>query len=139
MDYIMLTVLATTLILLVTISYDIACQWCRNFYTRMKKMPENLRVPERCKLRFQVLKLHLVGHTFKCRPRFSFNYTPQSGVTDGEGVERQWAWLNSIAPSVSMMRAGGQWDALNDFGNYWNWLKTTGLRMYLKPLIIVVN
>lgn len=129
MDYILLTVLTSTLLMFVTVSYDIACQYYRHFFPRMEAMPEGLQIPSWCTLWFRVPKLHLVGHIPWCRPRFSFNYTPKSGVTDGEGVERQWAWLNSIAPSVSMMRAGGRWDALNDFCNYWNWSKTVSLRM----------
>ncbi|KAE9390555.1 hypothetical protein BT96DRAFT_780452, partial [Gymnopus androsaceus JB14] len=58
---------------------------------------------------------------------FLFNYTPKSGVTDGEGVEQQWSWLNSIAWCVSMMCADDWWDALDNFCNYWNWLKTLDL------------
>ncbi|KAE9385880.1 hypothetical protein BT96DRAFT_1006633 [Gymnopus androsaceus JB14] len=136
MDYILLTVLASTLLMFVTISYDIACQYYCNFFPRMETMPEGLQIPSWCTLRFRIPKLHLVGHIPICRPRFSFNYTPKSGVTDGEGVERQWSWLNSIAPSVSMMRAGGRWDALNDFCNYWNWSKTVGLRTSLKKKMV---
>lgn len=134
MDYIFLSALASTSILLVMMSYDIACQWWRNFYSRMENMPEDLRLSSKCTIQFRVPKLHLVGHTDKCRPRFSFNYTPRTGVTDGEGVERQWAWLNAAAPSLSMMRVGGRWDALNDYCNYWNWLKTKNLRTQLSLL-----
>ncbi|KIK52923.1 hypothetical protein GYMLUDRAFT_179682, partial [Collybiopsis luxurians FD-317 M1] len=139
MDYIFLSALASTSILLVMMSYNIACQWWRNFYSRMENMPEDLRLSSKCTIQFRVPKLHLVGHTDKCRPHFSFNYTPRTGVMDGEGVEHQWAWLNAAAPSLSMMRAGGRWDVLNDYCNYWNWLKTKNLRTQLSLLFCFVR
>ncbi|KIK49961.1 hypothetical protein GYMLUDRAFT_78602 [Collybiopsis luxurians FD-317 M1] len=127
MDYIFLYAIMASCITTIVMSYDIACQWWKNFYDWIDSMPEDLKLPQGCTIQFHVPKLHLIGHTEKCRPRFSFNYTPNTGITDGEGVEQQWVWLNEAAPSLSLMCAGGRWDALNDLCNYWNWLKTKNL------------
>jgi Kyakuja-Dileera-Zisupton transposase len=127
MDFILLSSLVGTLLLLITISYDIACQWWRNFFTRMEEMPDWLKLPPTVNLRFRVPKFHLPVHVKRCWAPFSFNFTPWVGRTDGEGVERNWSWLNGIARCVSMMGLGGRWDTLDDFCNYHNWRKTVNL------------
>ena len=127
MDFIFLSAIASFCLLLVTVSYDIACQWSRNFFTRMERMPEWMQIPGFVQLRFQVPKFHLPSHVKKCWSPFSFNFTRWVGRTDGEGVERNWSWLNGIARCVSMMGPGGRWDTLDDFCNYHNWRKTVNL------------
>jgi hypothetical protein len=124
MDYIFLMSLIGTMLHLVHISYDIACQWSINFFNRMAAMPEKLRLPSFLDLRFLVPKFHLPTHVSKCYGPFSFNFARWVGRTDGEGVERNWAWLNGIARCISIMGAGGRWDTIDDFCNYSNWRKT---------------
>lgn len=130
MDYIFLASIVGTLLQLVTISYDIACQWGINFFARMNAptMPEALRIPASTVVTYYVPKFHLQAHNSKCHAPFSFNFGLGVGRTDGEGVERNWSLLNGIAPSVSMMGPGGRWDTLDDVCNYGNWRKTVGLR-----------
>jgi hypothetical protein len=127
MDYIFLSSMAGTTLKLVTISYDIACQWGRHLRTRMAKMPLWLQLPDSLKLQFRVPKFHLPAHVQKCWAPYSFNFTRGVGRTDGEGVERNWSWLNGIARCVSVMGPGGRSDTLDDFCNYHNWRKTTSL------------
>ena len=131
MDFIFLSSIAGTSIKSITISYDIACQWSRNLLSRMAKMPEHLHIPDSIKLQFKVPKFHLPAHVSKCWAPYSFNFTKWVGRTDGEGVERNWSWLNGIARCVSMMGPGGRSDTLDDFCNYHNWRKTVGLGMRL--------
>ncbi|KAL0057538.1 hypothetical protein AAF712_015825 [Marasmius tenuissimus] len=123
MDFLALFSLLSCAVALVFFSYDIACQWMVNFYSRMKVFPPFMHVPSRVTMRFKVPKFHLVGHVKKCWAPFSFNYTEGGAKTDGEAVERNWAWLNAVARSVSMMRAGGRWDTIDDFANFWNYRK----------------
>ena len=127
MDFIFLSSLAKTSVQLVTISYDIACQWSKKFWDRMQNMPSWLQLPASTQLRFRVPKFHLPAHVQKCWAPFSLNFTNGVGRTDGEGVERNWAWLNGIARCVSMMGPGGRWDTLDDFCSYHNWRKTVTL------------
>ncbi|KAJ7191702.1 hypothetical protein GGX14DRAFT_537830 [Mycena pura] len=127
MDYLFFSCLIGTLILSIVASYDIACQWCRNFWTRMQAMPAAMRLPAGVKIQFKVPKFHLPPHVKKCHAPFSFNYTKWTGRTDGEGVERNWAWLNMIARSISVMGPGAREDTIDDFCGYANWKKTVNL------------
>ena len=90
-------------------------------------MPTWLQLPESLRLQFRVPKFHLPAHVPRCWAPYSFNFAKGVGRTDGEGVERNWSWLNGIARSLSMMGPGGRSDTLDDFCNYHNWRKTTAL------------
>ncbi|KAF9488152.1 hypothetical protein BDN71DRAFT_1499587 [Pleurotus eryngii] len=114
-DYIFLSSIMATSLLLVMISYDIACQWFRNFFTRMDQLP-----------------FHLAAHKEICHALFSLNYTKWVGHTNGEGVEHMWSWLNKVAHSTSMMGYGGRQDMLDNFCNFWNWRKTVNLAELLE-------
>ncbi|KAF4572395.1 hypothetical protein EYR36_006897 [Pleurotus pulmonarius] len=128
MDYIFLSSIAAGSLLLITITYDIACQWFRNFFSRMQQLPAHLRLSTDINLRFRIPKFHLEAHKETCHAPFSLNYTKWVGRTDGEGVERMWSWLNKVAHSASMMGPGGRQDTLDDFCNFWNWRKTVNLK-----------
>ncbi|KAJ8092812.1 hypothetical protein PM082_023641 [Marasmius tenuissimus] len=123
MDFLALFSLLSCAVVLVFFSYDIACQWMVNFYSQMKVFPQYMHIPSHITMRFKVPKFHLVGHVKKCWAPFSFTYTEGGAKTDGEAVERNWARLNSVAWSVSMMRASGRWDTIDDFANFWNYRK----------------
>ncbi|KAF8873404.1 hypothetical protein BD779DRAFT_1613679 [Infundibulicybe gibba] len=127
MDFIFLSSIVATSLLMITISYDIACQWSKNFMTRMKDMPANLKMPSHVQIQYRVPKFHLPAHTEKCHAPYSFNFTRWVGRTDGEGVERNWSSLNGTARCVAVMRPGGRQDTLDDFCNFGNWRKTVGL------------
>jgi hypothetical protein len=127
MDFMFLSSVAGSAIKSIIISYDIACQWGHNFFSCMANMPQHLRILESVKIQFKVLKFHLPAHISKCYVPFSFNFAKWVSRTDGEGVERNWSWLNGIARCVSMMGLGGCSDTLDDFCNYHNWRKTVGL------------
>ena len=129
MDYLLLSSIASTTIKSITISYDIACQWGKNFAVRSNSptLPNSLRLLSSISLKFIVPKFHLPAHIPKCHSPFSFNYAPGVGRTNGKGVERNWLTLNGIAPLVSIIGPGGQWDTLNDVCNFTNWQKTISL------------
>jgi hypothetical protein len=112
---------------LVTISYDIACQWSKKFWDQMEHMPSWLQLPASMKLCFRVSKFHLPAHGQKCWAPFSLNFTNGIRWTDAKGVKCNWAWLNGIARCVSMMGPGGCWDMLDDFCGFHNWRKTVAL------------
>jgi hypothetical protein len=138
MDYIFFSCLTGTLLLAITISYDIACQWFCNLWTRMETLPDKMHLPAYVKVRSRVPKFHLPGHVAKCLAPHSLNYTPGVGRTDGEGVERTWSSLNGVARCVSMMGPGGRMDTLDDFCNDHNWLKMLNIGM-LSFLIVMNN
>ncbi|KAJ7248280.1 hypothetical protein B0H12DRAFT_1020264, partial [Mycena haematopus] len=124
MDYLFFSSVMGLTLLMIIASYDIACQWYRKFLERMKGLPEAMRLPHGMKMQLKVPKFHLPPHIKKCHAPFSFNYTKGVGRTDGEGVERNWSWLNMIARSVSVMGPGSREDTIDDFCGYSNWRKT---------------
>ncbi|KAG6905794.1 hypothetical protein DXG01_000684 [Tephrocybe rancida] len=113
-----------TFILHILLCYDIACQYGINFWSRFKDIPSRVQFVTVLTIRFKVPKFHLPPHKAKCHGPFSLNYTSGVGRTDGEGVERNWAWLNGAAPSTSQMGPGSRHDTLDDFMGFWNYHKT---------------
>lgn len=137
MDYIFLSSLRVlgAIILTIVASYDIACQYFKNFFARMDDVPERLKPSFLLEqIIAKVAKAHLVGHNEKCQGPFSFNWTFGCGRTDGEGIERCWSGLNKAAPSVREMTAAGRRETIDDFCGFWNWKKNLGLG---EPIYIV--
>lgn len=128
MDYIFTSSVAGAGVRLITISYDVGCQWFTHFRARMRSLPSWLRIDlawdALCAL---VPKFHLQSHTEACHSAFSFNFFKGGARTDGEGVERNWDELNGQGPSTSEMLPGSRWDTLDDCAGWVNWRKTMGL------------
>lgn len=135
MDYLFFSGLIGITLLTVLASYSIACQWSCNFWKRTKKMPEELQLPDWVEIIFKVPKFHLppMSRNAMAHP-YSFNYTKGVGRTNGEGVERNWSWLNGAARSVSVMGPGAQEDTIDNLCGFSNWKKTVDLGMYLQIL-----
>lgn len=75
----------------------------------------------------KVPKGHIRAHEESCHGASHLNYTDGAGETDGEGIERQWSWLNKAAPSAKEMTPAARQELLDDFCAYTNWRKTLGL------------
>ncbi|KAJ7292455.1 hypothetical protein C8J57DRAFT_1042053 [Mycena rebaudengoi] len=115
-------------LLQVFISYDIACQWHKNIWERLKEY--NVTLQDRAGGRFYVFlipKFHLPAHIEACNILFSFDLTPFVGQTDGEAPERGWANANPLAASTKEMGPGSRRDTIDDHFNDWNWKKTIAL------------
>jgi hypothetical protein len=78
-------------------------------------------------MRYKVPKFHLPPHVPACQAPFSFNFATGVGRTDGEGVERNWSWLNGAAASTSQMGPGSRHDTLDDYMGFSNFRKVTEL------------
>lgn len=136
MDYLFFSTLRHFPCQILNVSYDIACQWHRHLWQRMKTFPEQLQLDVSSKhVTFLVPKFHLPAHIEECQTAFSFNFTPGVGRTDGEAPERGWANINPIASSTKEMGPGSRRDTLDDFFGHANWCKRTALRMYIFILI----
>jgi Kyakuja-Dileera-Zisupton transposase len=90
-------------------------------------MPASLRPTSMPLIQCKVPKFHLPAHRSDCHSRFSFNFTRGVGRTDGEGVERNWSWLNGTAASTSQMGPGSRMDTLDDFMGFYNHQKVVNL------------
>jgi hypothetical protein len=106
------------------ISYNIACQWNKNLWSRMSTFPHQYHIDHDHKVvTFFVPKFHLPAHVASCQTKFSFNFIKGVGRTDGEAPERGWADINPIATSTRAMGPGSRRDTLDDHFNNWNWKK----------------
>ncbi|KAJ7040094.1 hypothetical protein C8F04DRAFT_1208826 [Mycena alexandri] len=139
MDYLFFSSLIGITILTVVASYDIACQWSRKFWSRAEAMPKRLKLPAGLDILFKVPKFHLPPHVKECHGPYSFNYTKGVGRTDGEGVERNWSWLNWAARSISVMGPGAREDTIDDLCGFSNWKKTVDFgNSLLRKMVLAI-
>ncbi|KAJ7796830.1 hypothetical protein B0H13DRAFT_2245360 [Mycena leptocephala] len=139
MDYLFVSSVIGMVVMGIIASYDIACQWGHNFWDRMKKMPPPMQLPDWIEIQFKVPKFHLPPHVKKCHGPYSFNFTKGVGRTDGESVERNWAWLNRAARFISVMGPGSRDDTLDDLCGWTNWRKTVDLGKRAFTMIICTH
>jgi hypothetical protein len=130
MDYLFTSSIQGAGLQLITVSYDVACQWFVRFWRRVPFLPHSLGASlSRFSIHALVPKFHLQNHDEGCHSTYSFNFFKGAARTDGEGVERNWDDLNGQGPSTSEMLPGARWDTLDDCCAWANWRKTTGLGM----------
>ncbi|KAJ7770736.1 hypothetical protein B0H16DRAFT_1306425 [Mycena metata] len=128
MDYIFFIGLAGSELTELFVSYDIACQWHKNIWERMKTFDREVRFVRGKKFCvFLIPKFHLPAHIEACNILFSFHLTRWVGMTDGEAPERGWAMLNPLASSTAEMGPGNRRDAINHAFNDMNHKKILGL------------
>lgn len=126
-DYILLcTLIGTVTTLFVT--YDIACQYSKNFARRVAEFPPCMRLAQVLveTIRWAIPKKHWRVHGEKGHSRFSLNYLLHVAQTYSEGIETGWAFMNAIASATREMAPSARREAINDQWNSWNWLKQLG-------------
>ncbi|KAG1758110.1 hypothetical protein EDD22DRAFT_957204 [Suillus occidentalis] len=125
MDYLFFsTVQHSDNIVVLNISYDIACQWSKNLWGWMLRYPSHVHFAHDGKvMTFLVPKFHLPAHITACQITFSHNFIKGMGRMDGKAPEWGWANINPVATSTQEMGPGARRDMLdNHFGNF-NWKK----------------
>lgn len=121
MDYALLSTLEGRTLPRLVLSYDIACQWSKNFATRILAFPQRLQFnPASTIFETVIPKFHIYAHGRKCQTPWSLNYRPHMARTDGEGVEREWSHINPVALSTRLMGPGARHDTLDDQWGAWN-------------------
>ena len=129
MDYIILSSLIGVTLLCIILTYDIACQWFKNFMKRMEEFPEHMRLGNGVEIDAAIPSWHINGHGQSCRQNFYLGNMTGAGRTCGEEVEVSWSSTNPLAPSVREMGPAARHDTLNDHWNGWNFRKVDGLSM----------
>ncbi|KAL4261314.1 CxC2-like cysteine cluster KDZ transposase-associated domain-containing protein [Pleurotus pulmonarius] len=115
------------------VSYDIVCQWTRKLGSRAVAYPSGVVDPtfHQTSITYLIPKFHIYAHRDECQYKYSFNFTPHVGRTDGESPERGWAAMNPVSSSTKEMGPGSRRDTLDDhFGDY-NWRKVISMHLLL--------
>lgn len=125
----MLSALLNFALLCIVVSYDIACQYYKNFWQRMAAMPEHLRlsIPQE-DIWWMVPNFHLPPHEPPCHSPYSFHYMPGAGLTHGEGVEQNWSFSNGAAASTKLMGPGSRHATLEDVFGFHNYDRQLAMR-----------
>ncbi|KAK7687212.1 hypothetical protein QCA50_009717 [Cerrena zonata] len=130
-DYLILSTLAKIVMILLFISYDIACQFSKNFNRRISRLPEAMQtIGSKTKIHWAIPKKHLPVHGPNYS-QFSFNFLPGVGRTYGEGVESGWSHMNPISMSTKEMGPAYRPEVLNDHWGSWNWFKILSFGTHL--------
>ena len=128
-DYVLLSALMENKLRDIVISYDISCQYSKNFRKRIDKLPEDMQnLPSRVQLHWAVPKKHIAVHGSN-HSQYSFNFLQGVGRTYGEGVESGWSHMNPISMSTKEMGPAYRQEDLNDHWGSWNWNKILNLGM----------
>ncbi|KAJ7024932.1 hypothetical protein C8F04DRAFT_1269809 [Mycena alexandri] len=138
MDYIVASALFGFSLMLLTISYDIACQWKKNLPERNDNLPKKLRLPLKdITLQCALPVWHAGSHNEECEKDNSLSYKVGVGKSDGEGVERVWSVLNPAANHTKDAGRGQRADSLEDKIDNHNFLKNIGQGDALQRKLIV--
>ncbi|KAI0245468.1 hypothetical protein BJV78DRAFT_1356698 [Lactifluus subvellereus] len=128
MDYIILSSLAGVKLPRVVITYDIGCQWCKNFWHHMEEFADDLKLDPATLVEVGIPSWHINGHGDNCKT-FCLGYMDGVGRTCGEEVETTWAQTNALGTSIREMGPGAHHETLNDQWCGWNFRKVVGFRM----------
>lgn len=135
MDYTFGSAIRSVGVLIILISYDIACQWFINLFKRIDEhWPEEIKPPPATEFIPAIPKLHEPMHGKSNHQTYSLNYIPGVGNSDCECPERIWAPHNCLGGATKVQGPGTRSDILDDNWGFWNWLKYHGLgtSMYKK-------
>ncbi|KAJ7507619.1 hypothetical protein B0H11DRAFT_1902704 [Mycena galericulata] len=137
MDWVLCSALHNAEVLYIIFTYDISCQYYKNFWDRMRKLPQylHLNIPP-SNIFFYVPNFHLPAHREDCHAPFSLHFAPGAGLANGEGIEQNWENSNGAANQTKQMGPGSRQDTLDDILGAHNYRKTLALgRILLKRLL----
>ncbi|KAJ7118609.1 hypothetical protein C8R43DRAFT_960209 [Mycena crocata] len=130
MDFILFSAILNAIFMFLILSCDIACQYSKNFWTRMLKLPEQMHIdPKQVRVWFKVPNFHMLGHKPPCHSPYSFHWMWGGGATDGEDVEQNWEFTNGAAGSTKMMGLGAHAAFLEYLFAFHNWMRTVSYRI----------
>ena len=125
----------------VVITYDIGCQWGKNFAHHLShsaSMP-SLDIGSLNSFRVAVPKFHIIGHGASCQANFNLAYMDGVGMTHGESVETIWSHSTSLATWSRENGPAARHLILDSHWAGWNWRKFVGLRESSRSFFIQVD
>lgn len=131
LDFLLLSALLAFAMWWIIISYDIACQYSKNFWLRMAEMPEHMRLKiAKENIWWKVPNFHLPPHKWPCHSPYSFHFMFGAGRTHGEGVEQNWSFSNGAAASTKLMGPGSRHATLEDIFGFHNYDRQLAMRTW---------
>ncbi|KAK7017231.1 CxC2 domain-containing protein [Favolaschia claudopus] len=128
-DFVLFSGLLHFIFLYLILSYDIGCQYGKNFWARMLDLPETMHIKsDRGKVWFKVPNFHLPAHQAQCHSAYSFHYMWGAGRSHGETVEQNWEFTNGAAASTKLMGPGSWFATLEDLFAFHNWRRQVSWR-----------
>ncbi|KAK7434138.1 hypothetical protein VKT23_020364 [Stygiomarasmius scandens] len=122
MDFIFWSTIKGKQYLTIVVSYDISCQWSRQFWMRMHCLDPSIEMKYGLEgIIFLIPKFHLRAHRPACHSDYNFNYTPGCGETHGEVIEEGWSQSNKAASQTKEMGPGTRAMTLDDVFGFSNW------------------
>ena len=118
-------------LLRVIITYNVICQWLKNYWKCIAEFPEHMQIPDMTQIDVAIPGWHINGHGMKCWNNFNLAYMEGAGRTVGKDIETTWAGTNSLALSVREMAPAARHDTLNDHWNGWNFHRIVGFCMFV--------
>ena len=102
-DYLIISTLVGVFLTTLFISYDIACQYSKNFKKRIdNNLSQEMEViPLQTQVHWAIPKKHIAVHGPN-HSKYSFNFLCGVGRTYGEGIESGWSHMNPIYNSSSI-------------------------------------
>ncbi|TEB19055.1 hypothetical protein FA13DRAFT_1647417 [Coprinellus micaceus] len=107
-------------LLVIVITYDIACQWQHNLQERMSKYLSRLQIPPHVHVKYAVPSWHVKEHGEKCQTDYALVYIPGMGQTCGDEIEGSFSHTNSLGLSYWEMVPGACHEAVNDMYSGYN-------------------
>ncbi|KAF7311686.1 hypothetical protein MKEN_01072200 [Mycena kentingensis (nom. inval.)] len=129
MDYIFIHAIRDARVKQLVVSYDVVCQWKVYLRTRVLKILEDSTIPtdlDKFDIQFALPVWHATAHEEECQMANSLSYTRGVGRTDGEGIERTWAVLNTMSYATKEMSLPNRLDSLEDKVDRINFEKNVG-------------
>ncbi|KAJ6564307.1 hypothetical protein B0H19DRAFT_941812, partial [Mycena capillaripes] len=118
LDFILLSSVLAFVLLYLIVSYDIACQYSKKFWERMKGLPENMQLKiAQESLWWKVPNFHLPPHKWPCHSPYLFG----AGRSHGEGIEQNWSFSNGAAAPTKLMGPGSRQATLEDIFGFHNY------------------
>jgi hypothetical protein len=128
-DFIIIAALVGINLLRTVLTYDIVCQWSKNFRKCMEEFLVEMQIPDTTHVDVAIPGWHINGHGQTCWDNFNLSYLEGAGRTVGEDIETTWAGTNLLAPIVWEMGPAVRHDTLNNHWNGWNFHKIMGFHM----------
>ena len=115
MNFLIFAMLFFIILPWILITYNISCQWLKNFVSCMSNFPDHMQINPETRINVAIPSWHINhdGHGQRCRKDL---YT--RGCR-GE-VETTWSSTNALAPSLREMAPWARHDTLNDHWNFHN-------------------